>query len=175
MEPIKGGSLANVMDDAKKIFTDYNPKASIASWAVRYCASMDNILVVLSGMSNMEQLKDNMSYMKDFVPLNADEQNCVQRAADLIKSTIAIPCTGCRYCVDETNGGCPMKINIPRFFEIYNESKRYGVAPYKWHYNEEAKKGGAASDCVECGNCQGHCPQGLKIIDLLKDVSATFA
>ena len=175
MEPIKGGSLANIMPDAKKIFTDYNPKASVASWAVRYCASMDNILVVLSGMSNMEQLKDNMSYMKDFVPLNAEEQACVQKAADLIKSTIAIPCTGCRYCVDETNGGCPQNINIPRMFELYNESKRYGVASYKWHYNEELKKSGNPAECVGCGNCEGHCPQKISIIEQLKTVSSTFA
>ena len=174
MEPIKGGSLANIPADAKKIFTDYNPNASAASWAVRYCASLDNILVVLSGMSNMEQLQDNMSYMKDFVPLNADEQSCVQKAADLIKSTIAIPCTACRYCVDETNGGCPMKINIPRFFELYNESKRYGVELYKWHYNMAKGSDGNPAECVGCGNCQGHCPQKLEIINLLKEVVKTF-
>lgn len=175
MEPVKGGSLANVMDDAKKIFKDYNPDASIASWAVRYCASMDNILVVLSGMSNMEQLRDNMSYMKDFIPLNAEEQACVQKATELIKSTIAIPCTGCRYCVDETNGGCPQNINIPRMFELYNETKRYGVGPYKWHYNEELKKTGNPAECVGCGNCEGHCPQKISIIEQLKTVAKTFA
>lgn len=175
MEPVKGGSLANIMDDAKKVFTDYNPNASVASWAVRYCASMDNILVVLSGMSNMEQLRDNMSYMKDFVPLNKDEQACVQKATELIKSTIAIPCTACRYCVDETNGGCPQNINIPRMFELLNETKRYGVGPYKWHYNEELKKSGNPAECVGCGNCEGHCPQKLKITDLLKTVAETFA
>ena len=111
----------------------------MASSAIRYCASMDNILVVLSGMSNMEQLQDNMSYMKDFVPLNAEEQACIDKATQLIKSTIAIPCTACRYCIDETNGGCPMNINIPRMFELYNESRRYGVASHKWNYNEELK------------------------------------
>ena len=136
---------------------------------------MDNILVVLSGMSNMEQLRDNMSYMKDFIPLNAQEQECVQKAADLIKSTIAIPCTACRYCVDETNGGCPMNINIPRFFELYNESKRYGVGLYKWHYNNAVKESGDPAGCIGCGNCQGHCPQKLEIIELLKEVSKTFA
>lgn len=170
MEPIKGGSLANVMDDAKKIFNDYNPKASLASWAVRYCASLDNILVVLSGMSNMEQLKDNMSYMKDFVPLNKEESECVEKATKLIKSTIAIPCTACRYCTD----GCPKKINIPRYFEIYNESKRYGKASFVWHYNEEKKKSGSPVDCVGCKACEGHCPQKLHIVDLLKTVASTF-
>lgn len=171
MEPIKGGSLANIMDDAKKIFTDYNPKASVASWAVRYAASLDNILVVLSGMSNMEQLEDNMSYMKDFVPLNTDEKACVEKATKVIKDSILVPCTACRYCVD----GCPAKINIPRYFELYNEQNRYGVASYKWHYNETKKNSGSGPlDCVECGQCEEHCPQKIKIMDMLKEVGKTF-
>lgn len=170
MEPIKGGSLANIMADAKKIFTDYNPNASLANWAIRYCASLDNILVVLSGMSNMDQLKDNMSFMKDFVPLSKDEQDCINKATNLIKSTIAIPCTACRYCTD----GCPMKINIPRHFEIYNESKRYGVENYVWHYNKENKETTSPAECIGCGACESHCPQKLNIIELLKTVVETF-
>jgi len=170
MEPVKGGSLANVMDDAKKIFTSYNPEVSVASWAIRYAASLDNILVVLSGMSNMEQLKDNMSYMKDFKPLNEEEQKCIQQATDLIKSTIAIPCTKCRYCTD----GCPKKIDIPRFFELFNEQKRYGVNSFKWHYNEAKKNGGSPVDCIACRACEKHCPQHLQIVDLLKDVGSVF-
>ena len=158
------------MDDAKKIFKDVNPDASVASWAVRYAASLDNVLVVLSGMSNMEQLKDNMSYMKDFKPLDDKEREAVKKATELIKSTIAIPCTACRYCTD----GCPQSINIPRYFEIYNESKRYGVDSFKWHYNEEKKKGGAPAECVQCRACEGHCPQHLEIVDLLKEVVKTF-
>ena len=142
----------------------------MASWAVRYCASLDNILVVLSGMSNMEQLKDNMSYMKDFQPLNDNEKACIEKATELIKSTIEIPCTACRYCVD----GCPKKINIPRYFELVNEAKRYSVDSFKWNYNEEKKKGGAPSDCIACKACQKHCPQKLEIVDLLKKVTATF-
>ena len=170
MEPIKGGSLANIMGDAKKVFTDYNPNASVASWAVRYAASLDNILVVLSGMSNMEQLQDNMSYMKDFEPLNADEKQCVEKATELIKSTIVIPCTACRYCVD----GCPKKINIPRYFELVNEAKRYGIDSYKWHYNETKKNGGAPGDCIGCKACEKHCPQKLQIVDLLKKLKEDF-
>ena len=170
MEPVKGGSLANIMDDAKKLFTDYNPNASVASWAIRYAASLDNILVVLSGMSNMEQLKDNMSYMKDFIPLNEQEQTVIKQATELIKNTIAIGCTACRYCTD----GCPKKINIPRYFELFNESKRYGVNSFRWHYNEEKKHGGAPSDCIKCKACEKHCPQKLKIVDLLCEVGKAF-
>ncbi len=170
MEPIKGGSLANVMDDAKKVFKEYNPEASVASWAVRYAASLDNILVVLSGMSNMEQLKDNMSYMKEFKPLNKEEQACVAKATALIKSTIVVSCTGCKYCVD----GCPMGINIPRYFELVNEAKRYGVESFKWHWNEAKKNGGAPSDCVACHACEGHCPQKISIVDELKKAVSLF-
>ena len=170
MEPIKGGTLANIMDDAKKIFTDYNPSASPASWAVRYAASLDNVLVVLSGMSNMEQLKDNMSYMKDFVPLNDEERACIDKATKLIKSTITIPCTKCRYCVD----GCPQGINIPRFFELVNEANRYSVDNFKWDYKEELKKGGNPAECVECHACEGHCPQKIQIVDELKKLRAMF-
>lgn len=170
MEPVRGGSLANIGDDAKKIFTDFNPKASVASWAIRYCASLDNILVVLSGMSNMEQLKDNMSYMKDFVPLSNDERKCVEKVAGLIKSTIVIPCTACRYCTD----GCPKKINIPRYFELVNEANRYGVNLYKWHYNEAKKNGGKPEDCIGCHACEKHCPQKISIVEELKKARKVF-
>lgn len=169
MEPVRGGSLVNIMGDAQKIFKDYNPKASMASWAIRYAASLDS-LVVLSGMSNMEQLKDNMSYMKNFVPLNAEEHACVEKAAKLIKSTIVIPCTSCRYCTD----GCPKKINIPRYFELINETRRYGVNGFKWHYNETKRNGGAPSDCINCHACEKHCPQKLEITKLLQSVIETF-
>ena len=170
MEPIKGGSLANVMGEAKDLFTAYNPNASIASWAVRYAASLDNILVVLSGMSNMDQLKDNMSYMKDFVPLNSEEKEIVEKATNIIKNSIKIPCTACRYCVD----GCPMNINIPRYFELVNEAGRYGVASFKWNYNEAKKNGGAPGECVECGQCENHCPQKISIIEELKKAKELF-
>lgn len=170
MEPVKGGSLANPTEDVKKIFRSYNPNASIASWAVRYAASLENILVVLSGMSNMEQLKDNMSYMKNFVPLNDEEKSIIETAANLIKNTTAIACTACRYCTD----GCPKKINIPRYFELYNEAKRYGVNNFKWHYNEEKKHSGMPTDCIKCRVCEKHCPQKLEIADLLIDVVKIF-
>lgn len=170
MEPIRGGQLANLMDDTKKVFTDYNPDASMASWALKFCASLDNVEVILSGMSNMEQLQDNMKTFENNVLLNEDEKKCIEKATELIKSTIVIPCTACRYCTD----GCPKKINIPRYFELVNEAARYGVNSFRWHYNETKKNGGAPSDCIACGACQNHCPQNLKIIDLLKTVESTF-
>lgn len=170
MEPLRGGSLAKIPESAETILKGINPDMSIASWGIRYAASLDNILVVLSGMSDMAQLEDNMSYMQDFKPLNAEEKAAVDKTVKIINDTILVPCTGCRYCVD----GCPMKINIPRYFEIYNDQNRYGKDKYTWHYNETKKNGGSPADCIGCRACEGHCPQKISIVDELQNVAKTF-
>ena len=135
MEPVKGGTLAKVPDNVEKMFKDYNSEASIPSWAIRFAASHKNVKMVLSGMSNMEQLMDNMSYMKDFKPLNNEEQDIIMKAVDAINSNIAIPCTGCSYCTE----GCPMKIAIPKYFSLYNadlqEVKEKGWTPQGEYYD----------------------------------------
>jgi predicted aldo/keto reductase-like oxidoreductase len=114
MEPVKGGILANVPDQIAKLFKGYNPDISAASWAIRFAASQENVVMVLSGMSNTAQIEDNVRYMQNFVPLSETEYSIIQQAISLFKDTIAIPCTSCRYC----ESGCPKKIAIPEYFSI---------------------------------------------------------
>lgn len=174
MEPVKGGTLAAVPDSVKNLFQEYNPEASIPSWAIRFAASQENVFVVLSGMSNMEQLEDNTSYMQDFVPINEEEAKRIKEAADLINKNITIPCTGCSYCAP----GCPMQIAIPKYFSLYNadlqEVKGKDWTPQGEYYDNLTKDFGKASECIACGQCEGVCPQHLEIINLLKDVADHF-
>jgi len=168
MEPVKGGMLASVPDAATELFRGYNKNASTASWAVRYVASMPQVLTVLSGMSTMEQLEDNMSYMKDFVPFNSEESEIVEKAVQIIKDSIVVPCTECKYCME----GCPKKIAIPKYFRIYNDYKRFSRMDHaKWHMKETAKNNGLPSDCIKCGKCEKVCPQHLEITKFLEDIA----
>ncbi len=174
MEPVKGGTLAKVPEPVEAMFKAYNPTASIPSWAVRFAASLDNVVMVLSGMSNMEQLLDNTGYMMEFQPLSEEEQKVVRTAVDMINSNIIIPCTGCSYCTD----GCPKKIAIPKYFSLYNadkqEIKEKGWTPQGEYYDNLTKSFGKASSCVGCGQCERVCPQHLPIIQHLKEVAEYF-
>lgn len=169
MEPVKGGTLANVPEEVKDMFESYHPDQSVPSWAIRFVASLDNVAMVLSGMSNMEQVLDNTSYMADFVPMNDEEQALVDKAAEMIKDSIAIPCTGCSYCTE----GCPRSIVIPDQFSIYNKSKRGEIADAEAlsEYQKLTESSGKASECLACGQCEAACPQHLEIINYLKDVA----
>lgn len=169
MEPVKGGTLADVPAEVRENFAAYHPDLSVPSWAIRFVASLDNVAMVLSGMSNMEQLMDNISYMKEFVPMNAEETELVHKAAEMIKDSIAIPCTGCSYCTE----GCPMQIAIPDLFRVYNKSKRGEITDVEANeeYRQLTESGGKARECLACGQCQVACPQHLEIINYLKDVA----
>ena len=174
MEPVKGGTLAKVPERAERMFKEYHPDMSVPSWAIRFAASNEHVMMVLSGMSNMEQLQDNMSYMADFQPLNEDEQEIIRKAVEIINSGIEIPCTGCSYCTE----GCPQNIAIPKYFSLYNadlqECEEKGWKPQGEYYDRLTKTFGKASDCVECGQCESVCPQHLPVIRHLKEVAARF-
>lgn len=175
MEPVKGGTLANVPEKVEKLFKDHDENMSVPSWAIRFAASLDNVMMVLSGMSNIEQMEDNLSYMEDFKPLTEEEKALCFKAADIINGKITIPCTGCSYCT----GGCPMNIAIPQYFSLYNEDMREDLEQKGWtvnfvNYAILANKFGKAKDCIECGQCESVCPQHLPIIEDLKAVSKHF-
>ena len=173
---MKGGTLAKVPEEVEQMMRACHTDWSPASWAVRFAASLPMVKVVLSGMSNMEQLEDNTSYMQNFQPLNQEEKDLLKKAADIIHNTIAIPCTGCRYCIEENH--CPQNIPIPRYFNLYNtESLCPGRdwSPEQEYYANSVNDGfGRASACIQCRGCERVCPQHLPITDLLKKVDETL-
>ncbi|WP_300163866.1 aldo/keto reductase [Solidesulfovibrio sp.] len=173
MEPCKGGNLAQVPPQAEAIMKAYAPDASIPSWAVRFAASQEGVFMVLSGMSTMEQVLDNTSYMADFKPLSEEEYQIIAQVADIINKDAAIDCTACRYCVE----GCPGNIPIPDYFALYNSSKRAvttNISSQFVYYLNLASTHGKAGDCIACKACEEACPQHLPIAALMKDVSETF-
>lgn len=174
MEPVKGGALANVPQEVERMFKTYDSRMSIASWAIRFAAGLKNVCMVLSGMSDMQQMQDNMSYMADFIPLTGEEVDMVHRAADIINETIAIPCTGCAYCIVD----CPKNIAIPKYFSLYNadiqEGKTGGWTSQQGYYGSLNAVFGKASDCIKCGKCEKMCPQHLPIRKYLEDVAERF-
>ena len=171
MEPVKGGALANPPTKVQEIFRQADLKASFASWAIRYAASLDGIITVLSGMSNLEQMEDNLSYMKDFRPLNAHEQQAIRKAQEAINGVKSIPCTACHYCT----GGCPKQIPIPEIFAARNRQLVWGqLQEGQAAYDQLAAKGNVASDCIGCGQCERACPQHIKVIQRLKECAAAL-
>ncbi len=164
MEPIKGGILADPIDTVKAVFDAENNGMSYSSWALRFVASKDNILAVLSGMSSIEQMKDNLSFMKDFKPLDEHEQEVIAKAQQALNEDKSIPCTACHYCTK----GCPMQIPIPEIFNVENRKKGSPEFRTKREYTIVTAGRGKASDCIQCGQCEAACPQHLPIITLLE-------
>ncbi len=167
MEPVKGGSLVNLPEEAKAVFNEL--KGSYASFAIRFAAGFEGIFMVLSGMGNMEMMLDNISYMKDFKPLDSCEMEAVEKVREIFNAQNVIPCTACRYCAD-----CPKKIAIPEMFACLNGKKTHNNWNTAYYYGIHTNNAGKASDCIECGHCESVCPQHLEIIKLLKEVAKEF-
>lgn len=169
MEPVKGGILADPIPAVKEILDAADSSLSYAGWAVRFVASRDNILTVLSGMSSLAQMEDNLSYMKDFRPLSEAEEAVIRRAQQAYAEDKSIRCTGCHYCTE----GCPMGIPIPDIFTVANRRKGSPHFRTVREYNIVTQGKGKASQCLECGQCEAACPQGLPVMSLLRELWET--
>ena len=167
MEPVKGGTLAQIPPEAEQLFAGEPP----AHRAIRFAASQDGVSLVLSGMSTLKQVDENTAFMSGFHPLTEEEKQVLENAADIIRNAVAIPCTGCSYCTE----GCPSQIPIPRYFTLYNEHKRDGwQVNAKERYRKMAENSAPAKECISCGLCQKSCPQKLPIPEWMKRVSEAF-
>ncbi len=178
MEPVKGGTLAKLPPEAEALMRAYNPDASPASWAIRFAAGLEGVVMVLSGMSDNAQLLDNIGYMADFKPLGEEEMAIIRQVQTILYKSTSIPCTACSYCTE----GCPAGLAIPEYFTIYNNRLKAEAAAKKGETFElevapeeaYAKYAVKASDCIGCGQCEAQCPQSLPVIELLAAVAKRF-
>ena len=177
MEPLKGGFLADLPEEAEKKLKEYNPDESPVSWALRYVAGIDGVFMVLSGASSLEQMEENIGFMDDYKPLNEEEHKIIEDVTEIINSNIAIPCTKCNYCISS----CPSNIMIPKLFDLYNNEKIQGLKVGEFtavgnaYRNYSCLDGvGIASDCTGCEACMKECPQQLDIASLMPEVAKTF-
>ncbi|MBE6493716.1 MAG: hypothetical protein E7Z84_03795 [Methanosphaera stadtmanae] len=171
MEPIKGGALLTGSEEIKNDFKEFNPEKSMASFALRFCASLENVKVVLSGMNKMEDVIDNCETFTNFEALTQEEYVFLEKEAEKFRKALEIPCSTCNYCVEH----CPKNIPIPEYFNLYNNYKQApeNILPnfyYKTLSNERTKAG----DCIECGVCVDYCTQKINIPEELKKVSEHF-
>lgn len=163
MEPVKGGALAQLPPEAEALLKELDPGLSPAAWALRFAGGLEGVDMVLSGMSNMEQLEENMRTFDPLRPLSPREGEALSQAAELIRQAISIPCTACRYCTD----GCPKHIPIPDYFQLYNDAKQGRRSPAGSLDKLVRTFGGTPSDCIACRQCEDHCPQKLPIVQYL--------
>ncbi len=171
MEPVKGGTLANVQGDVKTLMKGMHPGWSPAAWAVRFAFSQPGVEVVLSGMNEEGQILDNMNTARDY-RLGTEELELLKKAAGMIAGSTAVPCTACRYCVKS----CPKNICIPDYFALYNSARRFPDDGWKLEpqYHGLAHTYGKASDCIRCRQCEKHCPQKIRITEHLSEIAGMW-
>ena len=171
MEPVKGGSLAGLPEEVTGPFRRLHPDWSTASWGIRFAASLPGLVTVLSGMSNLDQVRDNLSVMKGFTPLGDEEQQAVAEVRAALDQIPRVPCTECQYCVK----GCPQGVDIPGIFKAMNNYLVYqNLTGARGNYSFATREGVRASDCIGCGQCEAACPQHIRIIDELQRSARLF-
>jgi predicted aldo/keto reductase-like oxidoreductase len=175
MEPLKGGTIINIPEEAKDLLKNYNPDASIVSWAFRFFKDLDNVERILTGASNLEQMEENLNIMENIEPLNSDEKEITGKVVEILNGNNAIPCTKCNYCIEE----CPMNIPIPTYFELFNNEKELGFEQFsaqQVYYRTYALTEGVgmASECTQCEACVSKCPQHLDIPTYMEEVYDRF-
>lgn len=166
MEPVRGGKLANLTPEAEAILKEADPEASIASWALRFVMSRPQVQVVLSGMSNLEQMEDNLYIFSETACLTEEEEALVKKAADEFRSKVGVGCTACRYCTPN----CPIGLDIPKILSLYNDVK---LVNEEWRatFADAMPEGKRPEDCIGCGACTGHCPQSLDVPAVMKEMA----
>ena len=171
MEPVKGGSLVNLPEEAQRVLDDMHG-GSNASYALRFAAGFENMMMVLSGMSTVEQIRENVGFMAEPVSLNEEEQEAIRRVREIFSSLNMIPCTACHYCVLDND--CPKNIPIPELFSCYNLKTTFHSWNQNYYYTIQTRDRGKASECLKCGKCERICPQHLEIRKLLVQVAQEF-
>lgn len=170
MEPVKGGNLVNLPEAAAAELEALHG-GSPASYAIRFAASFPGVAMVLSGMSDMRQMRDNIGFMRNFTPLSEMEMTALEKVRDVFRGMRLISCTACRYCM----AGCPVHIAIPDIFAAMNAKQLHHDWNADYYYTQvHTAPGRKASDCVKCGRCENVCPQHLPIRQLLMDVAEEF-
>ena len=169
MEPVRGGRLASLPVDAEKLLREAHPDWSMASWAMRFVASLPRVQTILSGMSKMEQVRDNLNTLSQDLNFTAHDQDVLFQAAQIVKTQLRVPCTACRYCCDN----CPMDINIPEFLNLYNKFKVDGAFGLKDKLNA-VDSSGTPQDCIACRACTGHCPQNIDVPRYMLELDEHF-
>ena len=167
MEPLRGGALAQLSPDAAAILQQAEPEFSTASWAFRYLAALPNVLCILSGMTRPEHLTDNLRTFSPIRPLSESERETLEKALTVYRKQLAVPCTACKYCMP-----CPAGVEIPKIFGLYNQ---YKISKNRWQFTNGYRtipKDSRADSCIECGECMKHCPQHLKIPELMKKIAS---